>query len=192
MQRKTNRERTETTRARLLEAGRALFVSKGYADTGTPEIVATADLTRGALYHHFPDKQALFAAVVETEAAAVAAEIEQAVPMTLDAVSALLTGGEAYLSVMQQQGRARLLLLDGPSVLGRARMDEIDDAHGNRTLREGLEAAMNAGALKPLPLDALTVALGAMFDRAVLALIDGGDLRDQMAVLGAVIKGLQK
>lgn len=191
MQRKTNRERTETTRARLLEAARSLFVEKGYADTGTPEIVAAAGLTRGALYHHFPDKQALYAAVVEAEAAAVAAEIEQAAPASLEVVSALLAGGEAYLEAMQQQGRARLLLVEGPAVLGRARMDEIDAAHGNRTLREGLATAMKAGALKPLPLDPLTQVLGAMFDRAALALIDGGDLRDQMAVLSAVIKGLQ-
>ena len=61
---RTNRDRTERTRAALLQAARALFVAKGYADTSTPEIVAAAGITRGALYHHFDDKRALFRAVV--------------------------------------------------------------------------------------------------------------------------------
>ncbi|MFX7731869.1 helix-turn-helix domain-containing protein, partial [Acinetobacter baumannii] len=60
-----------------MQAARALFVDKGYAETSTPEIVAAAGITRGALYHHFEDKRALFRAIVTGEALAVAAAIEQ-------------------------------------------------------------------------------------------------------------------
>lgn len=94
--RRSNRERTETTRADLIAAAKKLFVEKGYGDTATPEIVASAGVTRGALYHHFTDKRALFHAVVEDEAAAVADEIEKATPDTLGAREALLTGGLAF------------------------------------------------------------------------------------------------
>ena len=142
--RRSNRDRTEATRADLIAAARKLFTEKSYAETGTPEIVAAAGVTRGALYHHFADKQALFAAVVEQEAAAVADEIDRASPPSLEARDALIAGSDAYLAAMRAPGRTRLLLLDGPAVLGRAAMDAIDNRHGNRSLREGLVAAMRA------------------------------------------------
>lgn len=66
-QRRTNRQRTEETREKLIEAARRMFVEKSYAETSTPEIVAAAGVTRGALYHHFADKQALFATIAERE-----------------------------------------------------------------------------------------------------------------------------
>ncbi|MGN6537039.1 MAG: helix-turn-helix domain-containing protein, partial [Mesorhizobium sp.] len=98
--RRSNRERTDATRADLIAAARTLFIEKSYAETGTPEIVAAAGVTRGALYHHFPDKQALFRAVVEKEAEAVAAEIEAAAPETLAPRDALMAGSDAYLAAM--------------------------------------------------------------------------------------------
>lgn len=190
--RRSNRDRTEATRGDLIAAARRLFTEKSYAETGTPEIVAAAGVTRGALYHHFADKQALFRAVVEAEAAAVATAIEQAAPRTLSARDALLTGGEAYVAAMSLPGRTRLLLLDGPAVLGRAEMDAIDGRHGNRTLREGLAATMRAGDLPKLPLEALTSLLGAAFDRAALAVDAGAPPEDYRAVLAAVIDGLMR
>ncbi|TWH24547.1 TetR/AcrR family transcriptional regulator, partial [Aminobacter sp. J15] len=98
--RRSNRERTEATRAALIAAARNLFIEKSYAETGTPEIVAAAGVTRGALYHHFADKQALFRAVVEAEAAA-PASVRQA----------LLDGADAFFRAMAVNGRTRLLLL---------------------------------------------------------------------------------
>ncbi|MCT7374910.1 TetR/AcrR family transcriptional regulator [Chelativorans salis] len=188
--RRSNRERTQETREKLIEAARRLFVEKSYAETGTPEIVAAAGLTRGALYHHFADKQALFQAVAEREAARVAQEIETEAGAARSPIDALILGGDAYLAAMAVPGRTRLLLLDGPAVLGRAAMDEIDGRHGNRTLREGLAAAMRTGAIRRLPLDPLTSQLGAAFDRAALAIAAGGDLAAHREVLAALIKGL--
>ncbi|MGX5839386.1 helix-turn-helix domain-containing protein [Mesorhizobium sp. ArgA1] len=188
--RRSNRDRTEATRADLIAAARKLFIEKSYAETGTPEIVAAAGLTRGALYHHFADKQALFAAVVEQEAEAVAAEIDRASPPSLFARDALIAGSDAYLAAMRFPGRTRLLLLDGPAVLGRAAMDAIDNRHGNRSLREGLVAAMREQSMTRLPTDALTALLAAAFDRAALAVEAGASAEDYRAVLMALIAGL--
>lgn len=188
--RRTNRERTETTRAALVAAARRLFVEKSYAETSTPEIVAAAGVTRGALYHHFADKQALLRAVVEAESAAIAEEVEKAAPADLDPLDALKIGGVAFLSAMGVPGRTRLLLLDGPAVLGHAAMDEIEARHGGRTLREGLSAVMEAGAIRPLPIDALAAQLAAAFDRAALAIEAGASTQDHLEVLTALVGGL--
>jgi AcrR family transcriptional regulator len=188
--RRTNRERTATTQGALVEAARRLFIEKGYADTATPDIVEAAGVTRGALYHHFADKQALFRAVVEAEAKAVADEIERAAPNAGTALDALLAGGDAYLEAMRLPGRTRLLLLDGPAVLGRAAMDDIDDRHGNRTLREGLAVAMKAGEIRKLPLGPLTALIGAAFDRAALANETGLDADAIQLAMHALIAGL--
>ncbi|UDL88928.1 TetR/AcrR family transcriptional regulator [Mesorhizobium sp. PAMC28654] len=188
--RRSNRDRTEATRTDLIDAARKLFTEKSYAETGTPEIVAAAGVTRGALYHHFSDKQALFAAVVEQEAQAVADEIDRASPPALDARDALIAGSDSYLAAMRAPGRTRLLLLDGPAVLGRAAMDAIDNRNGNRSLREGLVAAMRARTLQKLPAEALTALLAAAFDRAALAIEAGGSSEDYRAVLMALIDGL--
>ena len=188
--RRSNRDRTEATRADLIAAARKLFTEKSYAETGTPEIVTAAGVTRGALYHHFADKQALFAAVVEQEAQAVAQEIDRASPPSLEARDALIAGSEAYLAAMRAPGRTRLLLLDGPAVLGRAAMDAIDNRHGNRSLREGLVAAMRADTMTRLPVEALTALLASAFDRAALAIEAGASAEDYRAVLMALIDGL--
>jgi AcrR family transcriptional regulator len=190
--RRTNEERAETTRAALIAAARGLFVEKGYADTATPEIVAATGLTRGALYHHFADKQALFRAVVEAEAQAVAIEIDKGSADETNSIEALLAGARAFISAMQVSGRTRLLLLDGPAVLGRAAMDEIDGRHGARTLKEGLQAATEHSAIRALPLEPLVMLLSAMFDRAALVIAESGNEADCMETIEAVLEGLRR
>lgn len=188
--RRTNKERSETTRGALIEAARRLFIERSYAGTGTPELVAAAEVTRGALYHHFEDKQALFRAVVEAESQAVAEEIERAASADLPPIDALIQGGEAFLAAMAVPGRTRLLLIDAPAVLGRQELDAIDALHGGRTLREGVAAAISAGALRALPIDATAQLLGAAYDRAALAIEGGADPTEWRVVLKALIDGL--
>lgn len=172
----TNRERTETTRLALLDAARALFVGKGYGDTSTPEIAVAAGITRGALYHHFADKRDLFRQVLQRESQAVAADIEAAAPGQLSPREALLEGSKAYLNAMTAPGRTRLLLIDGPAVLGMEEIMALDDTTSAASLREGL---VRAGVGKDeVSLDALTPLLSAAFDRAALAIDAGADVEE--------------
>ncbi|GGA56785.1 TetR/AcrR family transcriptional regulator [Pelagibacterium lentulum] len=190
IRRRSNKDRSETTRAALIAAGRALFAEKAYSDIGTPEIVARAGVTRGALYHHFADKQALFAAVADAEAAAVASEIEQSSPEDTSPAQALLAGGKAYLDAMAVPGRTRLLLIDAPAVLGHAEAKAIDMRHGARTLHDGLTLAIEAGAMPAMPIEPLTAMISAAFDQAALDIAAGGSRKEWEEILGHLFAGL--
>src|SRR5271155_2959323 len=99
--RRTQAERSEATRAALIDAARRLFSTKGYARSGREEIVALAGVTRGALQHHFGDKQALFIAVYETmEQEVVASTAAAAMAVGDDPVEQLRAGCHAYLDAV--------------------------------------------------------------------------------------------
>lgn len=183
-----NAIRSERTRTALLDAARDLFAASGYAATSTPAIVAAAGVTRGALYHHFTDKADLFQAVIEREAATVAHEIEAAAGDAIDPVTAIRRGGEAFLDAMRDPGRRRILLLDGPAVLGTAAMREIDARHAGRTLAEGVGVAIEAGQIRPLPPAPLADLLDAAFDRVAEHDDGSGAYRE---TLWALLDGLR-
>lgn len=184
----SNRERTETTRAALVTAARKLFIEKGYAETGTPEIVAAAGVTRGALYHHFADKADLLYAVAMQAAQEVAAEIERKMPASSAPKEALTVGAEAYFAAMSQKGRARLLLLDAPSVLSHERVGELNTAAGETELRTGLTDLL--GQRKDAPIRELTVILSAAFDRAALAIAGGESPKHYKSAIRFVLERL--
>ncbi|MCU0827877.1 MAG: TetR/AcrR family transcriptional regulator [Tabrizicola sp.] len=181
--RRTQRERSDAMRTALIRAGRDLFVRLGFASTGTPDIVAAAGVTRGALYHHFVDKEALFAAVVRAEAEAVAAEIEAADYVGLEPVDALIRGGQAYLAAMAVPGRARLMLVEAPAILSPHVLMEIDLGTGGRTLETALQAA---GTVDPRPMASL---LSAAFDRAALAIERGERQEPWVGALERLVRG---
>lgn len=190
--RRTQENRREATRAALLDAARSLFAKKGFAATGTPEIVAAAGVTRGALYHHFADKLALFEAVVEDEHRAVAEAITavaDGADAPPDMIEALVLGGHAFLAAMQDGGRRRIMLIDAPSVLDRATLDRINNRYGQRTLIEGVQCAVDAGAIGKGDVEPVAQLLGALFDRAALAPI--GELDAYRSAMDRLIRGLR-
>ncbi len=191
VEKRTQEDRRSATRQSLLDAARTLFAEKGYAATATPDIVAAAGVTRGALYHHFADKQALFAAVVEAEHAAIANSVETATDGEAappDMMDALVAGGEAFLAAMQESGRRQIMLVDAPAVLGREAVDEIDARYGLRTLIEGVACAVDIKAIPALPVLPMAHLLEAIFDRAALAPPD--QLDDYRLAMNALIRGL--
>jgi AcrR family transcriptional regulator len=160
-----NVQRTARTRALLIEAARASFATEGYAAASTPRIADEAGVSRGALYHHFDGKPDLFRAVVEQEQRDIATAIERAVANIPDPVTALRAGGDAYLDAMRDPGRRRILLVEGPAILGTKAMREIDQLHGGRTLAEGIGEAIAAGVIRDLPVAPLADLLSAIFER---------------------------
>jgi AcrR family transcriptional regulator len=173
---RNTREGTEATRLALMAAGRQLFVENGFAETATPDIVALAGVTRGALYHHFADKKALLRTIVEAEAAAVAAAIDSASDQTATPRDALVEGAAAYFAAMAVPGRVRLLLLEAPAVLGVAGAEQIDREHAGDRLQAGVRDYLGAG-VPGAEAKAITTLLSSAFDRAALEIERGGDAR---------------
>lgn len=171
--RRSQGERTDATRAALIAAARVLFERQGFAATGTPEIVAAAQVTRGALYHHFADKTALFHAVCQQVAQEVADEIERRTRQSRKPLNALVNGANAYFAVMAEAGRARLLLLEAPAVLSAEQLMALSHIAGFGALKEGLSDALGEGSGDSVPLHELSVVLSAAFDRAALAIARG-------------------
>jgi AcrR family transcriptional regulator len=138
-------ERAEATRTALMRVARELFAERGYGSVGTEEIVARAGLTRGALYHHFRDKQDLFRAVhVEMERELMEA-IGERMGQASDPMELLVIGLNAFLDACTDPAVIRINLLDAPSVLGWAEWREIDERFGLGLISAGLENAMEAG-----------------------------------------------
>ena len=155
--RRTQAERSEATRTALLDAGRRLFATKGYSHSGREEIVASAGVTRGALQHHFGDKQALFRAVYEAVEQEVVADIATAaMAVGDDPVEQLRAGCHAYLDAVLDPAVQRICAIDGPAVLPEDVRQEITDRYALGLVREAVKAAVSAGSIDETPVEPLT------------------------------------
>ena len=128
-------EQGQQSRARLVDSARVLFQRDGYAATSTEALLAATGLTRGALYHHFRDKKALFLAVCEAEHADLSRAIDAATQGLADPMAQLMAGSLAWIDAVSRPGPRQVLLLDAPSVLGADEWATLDDRHGYRQLR---------------------------------------------------------
>ena len=187
---RTQAERRATTRAALLDAARALFADKGFAATGREEIVERAGVTRGAMYHHFASKDALFQAVYEQIEGELMAAIMAAAETTTDPVEMLRRGASAFLDAAADPAVRRVVLLDAPSVLPPGLRRELTEQYGLGATRAVLEAAMHLGEVREAPVDALaTVVLAAM--HAAAELVAEGHDRDAVGeIVDRMIEGL--
>lgn len=193
---KTNAEYSAQMQRKLTQVARREFAQHGYGDTSTERIVQRAKVTRGALYHHYKDKRALFDAVFEELAAEVAAQIERDARSAKDPFAALIAGCEAWLDACADATVRQILLIDGPAVLGWRRWSEIDARHGTRSLRAGIDACQRAGLFVDLDAAALTRLLAGAVNDVALVLADASDaraLRPKISkTLRALIHGLRK
>jgi AcrR family transcriptional regulator len=171
---RTQVERLAATRAALLKAARTIFAEQGYAAAATEEIVRRAKVTRGALYHHFEDKRALFDAVASDVAREIATRIDAMTPMD-DPLKALIVGTGAFLDACLDPTVRRIYLIDAPAVLGWHRWREIDAPHGVRSLREGVSAMLAERPDDALAVEPTTFLLAGAFNEAALWIAEAKD-----------------
>jgi AcrR family transcriptional regulator len=185
-------ERSEATRAALVAAARPLFAERGFAGVGTEEIVRAAGVTRGALYHQVRDKEDLFAAVFELLESELAQRTAAAASAsgTSDPMVELRVGAEAWLDACAEPEIQRIVLLDGPAVLGWERWREIGTRYGRGLVEAVLQAAVDAGRLTPQPIRPLAHVLMGAVDEAALYVATAEDSKAARVEVGAVLDRL--
>jgi AcrR family transcriptional regulator len=189
----TQAERSEATRAALIAAARELFAQRGYTAVSTTEIVDRARVTRGALYHHFKDKRALFAAVHQELEAELVTRIGEGLAGDLapsGAFDLLVAGTDRFLDACEEPTFARISLQEAPSVLGWQRWREIDAQYSMGLITGVLEHGMQAGELREQPIEPLAHLLLGALGEAGLLIASGVPRAHVRAPLLALLTGL--
>ena len=135
------------TRGQLIEVATGLFADHGYEGTSIEAVLTAAGVSRGALYHHFAGKEALFEAVVSAVSEQVTVELTEAVKGCADPLDAMRTAAIAWIGLAADPVIQRVVLVDAPSVLGWDRWRAMDDGRTLGTMRAMLQAISDSGRL---------------------------------------------
>ena len=183
-------EMIEETRARLIASARRAFATLGYARTSMDDFTAQAGLTRGALYHHFGDKKGLLAAVVAQLDSEMDERLQRISEQAVEPWSGFCERCRAYLRMAQDPEIQRIVLQDAPAVLG----DTGSQHHCVESLRQLLEALMQAGWVAPAPSQALAQLInGSLINTALWIARDAhpsARLEDGLQSLEVLLRGL--
>jgi AcrR family transcriptional regulator len=172
----TQAERREKTTAAIVNAATRIFGERGFAATTMDDIAAAARVAKGAVYHHFSTKEALFEAVFELVSLELIADLDRISRAEKDALAAMAAGTQAYFAACSKGPTGQIILRDGPAVLGWERWREIDAKHFGGKFPLALTAAMEAGLIARQPVEPLArLLLGAVTEAAV-ACASGGDI----------------
>jgi AcrR family transcriptional regulator len=167
----TQAERTEATRGRLITTARRLFAEHGFAATSTEQILSEAAVSRGALYHHFPSKTDLFQATFEQVEDELTAQVLQVAASggETDPMRTLLVGFGAFLDQCLNPEVQRIVMLDGPTVLGWDLWHELDERYAFGTIKAVLTVAADTGRIEPTTVEPLThLLLGAIMQAGMV------------------------
>jgi AcrR family transcriptional regulator len=174
-------ERSEATRGDLLRTARELFADPGYAETSLDSVAERAGVTKGALYHHFPSKRDLFQAVFEElEKELCDKVVVAALGAGDDVLAGLQAGVDTFLDHARDRACQRIVLLDGPTILGWETWKEIDERYGFGLTKASIESAMAAGVLKKRPVEPIARLFLASLSEAAIQIARAEDQEKAM------------
>jgi AcrR family transcriptional regulator len=179
----------QATRQALIQAARTLFGERGYAATPLDEITNAANVTKGALYHHFDGKQELFAAVYEQVKREVSERAATAF-LEPDPWLDLCAGCEAMLDAHLDPSVRRILLHDAQAVLDADTIRRVENRHGAVVMRGALRISIRAGVIRPLPLKTLALMLTGAILEGCMTIAHADDQVQAREEVGAVLTSL--
>src|ERR1700758_3100076 len=183
--RRTQAERTAATRTLLIDSARKLFASKGFSAVSTEAIVAAAGVTRGALYHQFEDKTALFATVYEQVERELVADVGQRIVAASpgDQLEAMRVGARLFLDLVSASDVQQIVVIDAPAVLGWEQWRAVGMKYGLGIIEAMLAQAIADEVIPDQPLRATAHVLLATLDEAALYVaraVDDRHAREEM------------
>jgi AcrR family transcriptional regulator len=165
----TRVEQGQATRAALISVATELFAANGYEATAIPAVLQAAGVSRGALYHHFESKEALFEAVLESVEAGVMARVTRSATAAREPLDALRRGCAAYLALCREPKVRQISLVDAPAVVGWQRWREIDEQHAFGLVKGAIAAIAAEGSVKPELVDVVAhMVLASLVEVALL------------------------
>jgi AcrR family transcriptional regulator len=161
-------ERRQATRTAIIGAAKALFGEQGFSATTMDGIAAASGVAKGAVYHHFPNKEAVFEAVLDLVSAELAEEAKATSRRRKDPLQSMVAGIRFYFRTCSSGPRAQIVLRDGPAVLGWETWREIDHKHFGGMILKSLQHAMDDGVIAPQPLEPISrIILGAITEATI-------------------------
>lgn len=165
----------EATRAAILEQAAELFVQRGFAGTSLEDVAKASQVTRGAVYHHFSGKQALFEAVLDAQELHMVERVAEAIGRHDDPWDGSLAAIEAFLEQCLDPTYSRLVWREGPAALGWARWKECEEKYAFGLIEVSARALVAAGYLDGTAMDTLIRFVFQMFGAAGMALADADE-----------------
>jgi AcrR family transcriptional regulator len=188
--RRSQAQRREATREALLAAGRTLFAERGVDGVSAEELVTAAGVTRGALYHHFTNKQDLFRAVYERMEVELRDELLARLGTVEDPLIALVTSIGWFLDICERPEVRRIGLVEAPAVLGWQAWREIENGYALGLIVDRLDAASRAGVALPAPARVLAPLLFASVIEAALTIATAEDPAATRAAVEPALMGI--
>jgi AcrR family transcriptional regulator len=172
----TQLARRQATRAAIVKAAKRLFGERGFAATTMDNVATAAHVAKGAVYHHFETKEALFETVFDEVSQDLVGEVDRVARSEKDVLAAMAAGTQAYFAACARDATGQIVLRDGPAVLGWERWREIDARHFGGRFSYALARAMDDGLIARQSVEPLSrLLLGAVTEAAV-ACSAGNDL----------------
>lgn len=193
--RSTSRRKDSTTRRNLVECAAKLFTEHGYAGTSLDEVVAAARVTKGALYHHFSGKLALFEAVFETTEDAAVKAISKRVRRVKDPWERASVGVRAFMEVCREPRFRRIVMQEGPVALGFDRFREADERNTYGLVRDIVTLVLQPYRVPPSIVETFTRVFYGALTAAGMSVAMAEDPEtagsDVEAVIGVLLAGLR-